>query len=143
MAKRKCRKCGRRISYANQTGICAWCMPDGDYQKAWRERNKKKIEEYNSRADVQLRRRLYYIEKNHGVSREWYLAQLEKQGNKCACCGRDFSKLKSKEIHVDHDHRTGKVRGIICMKCNFALGDVNDSIERIQKVIDYLKKHGK
>lgn len=55
----------------------------------------------------------------------------------CEVCGEDDDRL----IGVDHCHETGYVRGPLCRKCNLSLGHANDSIETLQKLIEYLKRH--
>jgi len=57
----------------------------------------------------------------------------------CTCCNKYLPELKQR--HVDHCHKTGKVRNVLCFNCNAALGHVNDSQEILQKLIDYLKKY--
>lgn len=74
-----------------------------------------------------------------GISCEERDGLLEKQGGVCAACGTE-SPGSSKGWHVDHSHRTDLVRGILCATCNVALGQVNDSVVRLQKLIDYLRK---
>lgn len=54
----------------------------------------------------------------------------------CAICGRHNQKME-----VDHDHSTGLVRGLLCSRCNGALGQFCDNIELLQKAISYLEKH--
>lgn len=58
---------------------------------------------------------------------EWadYEKMLEKQGNKCCLCGIEFNNKKI--THVDHDHETGLVRGILCIGCNIAVGFFENS----------------
>ncbi len=72
---------------------------------------------------------------------EDYDALLAKQGGGCAICGaRPFSKRAGgKRLSVDHDHNTGKVRGILCASCNFALGKMWDEAVLVQKMLDYIK----
>lgn len=55
----------------------------------------------------------------------------------CAICGVHFSALR-KRLHIDHDHATGKVRGMLCNKCNLGLGQFNDSVDLLKKAIGYL-----
>jgi hypothetical protein len=56
------------------------------------------------------------------------------QGNACALCGQ------GKPEHVDHDHVSGRVRGILCFGCNRALGYVADDPIRLHRLADYLEQ---
>lgn len=60
-----------------------------------------------------------------------------KQGGVCAICRLPevFNRLQ-----VDHNHKTGKVRGLLCLHCNNVLGKAKDSIETLEKAIEYLKR---
>ena len=58
--------------------------------------------------------------KQLGITDEGYQALLEAQGGKCAICGNP-PKEGGRRLHVDHNHRTGKVRGLLCFRCNRAL----------------------
>ena len=70
----------------------------------------------------------------YNLTRKAYESLLTRQNNLCAICGRPF--IKS---HIDHDHKTGKVRGILCITCNTGLGKFNDSVELLYKAIRYQK----
>lgn len=76
---------------------------------------------------------------NIGSDMTWevYDALWEEQDGKCGICETDMI-WDSRFTHVDHDHETGKVRGLICGPCNQGLGSLGDSIERLQKAITYL-----
>ena len=54
----------------------------------------------------------------------------------CSACGKDCS--KPGQMHVDHCHSTGRVRGVLCFNCNAALGHVGDSIKRLNMLVDYI-----
>jgi hypothetical protein len=58
----------------------------------------------------------------------------------CKCCGSPNSGSK-KGWHVDHDHKTGAIRGVLCANCNIALGQVNDDINKLYQLINYLQSH--
>lgn len=64
------------------------------------------------------------------------ITALESQGRRCAVCKDGTA------VHVDHDHLTGKVRGVLCFNCNGGLGQFKDQIERLEQAIDYLKDNG-
>lgn len=60
---------------------------------------------------------------------------LDAQNNRCAICFIEFDGIK---FHIDHDHASGKVRGLLCRGCNWGLGNFKDSIEALTNAIDYL-----
>ena len=73
----------------------------------------------------------------YGISAEEYYAILELQGGVCYLCRR--AKGISKALSVDHCHKTGVVRGILCSRCNAdVLGHARDDIEFFERCIDYL-----
>ncbi len=57
------------------------------------------------------------------------------QGGGCAICGKRPGKVS---LHVDHDHETGEVRGLLCVGCNNALGQFRDDLELLARASDYL-----
>lgn len=63
----------------------------------------------------------------------------EAQNNQCAICEIDVLNTEGRRFAVDHDHITGKVRGLLCSKCNMGLGKFNDSPELIDAAIEYLE----
>ena len=75
-----------------------------------------------------------------GISPETYIEMLDKQNSRCAICGRHQEELP-KRMAVDHNHDTGKVRGLLCGNCNTGIGNLRDSIDMLRKAIDYLEKH--
>lgn len=88
----------------------------------------------------------YYLDrslrKKYGVGFEWYQETLLKQNGVCAICKQpEVAKIKGKVISmpIDHDHKTGKVRGLLCSKCNRGLGLFKDDIEILNSAIQYLK----
>lgn len=76
------------------------------------------------------------VEKNKIYKYGFLTKQNSETIKNCQLCGRDFSNT---QLCIDHDHNTGYVRGIICKACNSGLGLLGDSIEGIQKALDYLK----
>ena len=80
--------------------------------------------------------------KKFGLTTEAFSEMLERQGGKCAICQTsNFNFSHGKRPHVDHDHTTGKVRGLLCGKCNVALGHARDDVKILESAINYLKKH--
>lgn len=84
----------------------------------------------------------------YGITPEQKKSMLETQENKCAICRRPFlerpegAKSKAKNIngpHIDHNHLTGKTRGLLCHWCNTGLGCFGDNKECLIAAISYLK----
>jgi len=79
-----------------------------------------------------------------GITLVEYNALLLSQGNKCAICNKPEVVLSKygevKALAVDHCHATGDVRGLLCQKCNQALGLFNDDIDTLISAINYLKE---
>lgn len=73
----------------------------------------------------------------NGFTLKDYEALFEKQNRACAIC----CKPQEKHLHVDHDHRTGKVRGLLCQECNHALGFVHDNPVLVTQLLHYLLQH--
>jgi hypothetical protein len=66
--------------------------------------------------------------------------QFKVQGGRCAIC-RTHLDLHSHKAHGDHDHKTGKKRGLLCRWCNLGLGHFQDSISSLRAAISYLRKY--
>ena len=78
-------------------------------------------------------RRRYRMKARHGMTPKQYEVMHKAQGGRCAICGK-----KSKRLCVDHDHKTGVLRGLLCNKCNSLLGFGRDSVEILEAAIRYL-----
>lgn len=76
--------------------------------------------------------------KRYGLTLEAFKILLEVQGDKCAICRKPFS--SDRKTHVDHDHVSGRVRGLLCHGCNIGLGSFRDSPETLNLAADYLQK---
>ena len=78
------------------------------------------------------------FKRQYGISLEQYEEMLQNQGHGCAICGAKKPSERTKYFAVDHCHDTGKVRGLLCTKCNRGLGLFNDRTDMLQKAIKYL-----
>lgn len=65
-------------------------------------------------------------------------ALYDRQQGRCAICGAELDRTKSKDIHVDHNHETGKVRGLLCSACNRGLGFFKENPETLLDAFHYL-----
>lgn len=77
--------------------------------------------------------------KKYGLTLEQYDALLEAQGGVCAVCLEDRRDRMGRRLHVDHDHETGRVRGLLCMRCNNAIGQAGESAATLRALADYLE----
>ena len=89
----------------------------------------------------QNRKRDLHYKKKFGISLKEYDALLNEQEGKCACCGKSGEEGRYKNMAVDHCHKTGKIRGILCSKCNRAAGLIGDTSEGALKLYNYLKEN--
>ena len=86
------------------------------------------------------------LKQAYGVGLDYFNAKLAEQNGVCAGCGRDFrNKWRGREVNMalDHDHFTNEPRGILCVKCNRALGLLEENIETFDNLIKYLNKYKK
>ena len=82
-----------------------------------------------------------YLWNSYKISLKDYLDLYEKQDKKCSICHGDGFKMQAHHkllLVVDHDHDTGKVRGLLCHNCNRGLGLLQDSIDNLESAIKYL-----
>jgi hypothetical protein len=73
------------------------------------------------------------------ISKYEYAKLLIEQNNSCAICGVSATELK-RELSVDHNHETGKIRGLLCHHCNIGLGNFKDSTTLLSVAIEYLER---
>lgn len=71
----------------------------------------------------------------YGITVERFNELVSLQNSQCAICG-----ISPKLLNVDHCHSTGKVRGLLCTKCNHAIGQFGDNLAGLEKAYNYLKK---
>ena len=83
------------------------------------------------------------LKNSYGISIYTYEHMLEEQGGVCAICKQPETMRRNNAVQllaVDHDHLTGEVRGLLCVRCNAALGMMNDDTEILSAAIKYLKR---
>jgi len=113
-----------------------------EYRAKNKEKLKSKNREYykNNGERVRACARKSKMIRKYGITPEVYKDMFVYQEGACAICGTPPP--IDRKLAVDHDHLTGKVRGLLCQKCNVVLGGANDSIEILTKAIKYLKDSG-
>lgn len=138
-----CKKCGADSWYVRANGHrnCAPCKQKT--QKTWDEKNRDKrlayVYKYQEKHnDYSKVTRSQHLKRKYNITLEEYDVMFEQQGKVCALCNQVN---QSKYWHLDHDHLTGKVRGILCHHCNLILGNARDNIETLKLAIGYLERH--
>lgn len=132
---KKCTTCGvnksredfyKSKSYKDGLGYrCKEC--DGKARAKFREKHLDK---------EKARQKYRNIKCRYGLSKEEYDRLYERSGGACYSCGRVPANM---QICVDHCHETGRVRGLLCTECNKGLGLIGDTIESVEKLLEYLK----
>jgi hypothetical protein len=126
----------------NKDGLNAWCrICNNEYSREWAKKNKERHQRnYTNwrknnleRADDLDRLRSYGLPKGN------YEKILKLQNYSCAICKTKTPSPK-RNFCVDHCHETDRVRGLLCIKCNFLLGSAKDSIIILQNAIDFLNE---
>lgn len=77
--------------------------------------------------------------KRYGVDELWYEFKLQEQLNLCDICLETL--VPGKTTHIDHNHTTGKVRGLLCNHCNYLIGNAKEDKFRLMQAIKYLEKY--
>jgi hypothetical protein len=152
-----CSRCRNRLRQASHRWCRGCCnayarerhAADPEPLRARARRERANPDHYKRKAERQRQRYLEDPQKVKDQNENWRLkcaygitledkrTMLEAQNGKCAICDR---KVSGKSAHVDHDHETGQVRGILCHKCNVAIGLFGDEIRNLTKAIDYLRR---
>ena len=170
--KKKCSKCKQNKDIAcydknpqQKSGLHPACKEcDKDIRKRYRdkdikenpEKRKKRASEWhkNNKDAISERHRVYYqMKKNkdsfrnrkylklYNISIDDYNDMFIHQSGKCVICGVHQSEL-NRRLHVDHCHETGKVRGLLCGKCNRGLGLFCDNTQLVSNALKYLEMEG-
>lgn len=92
-------------------------------QKRWYGANREAVREYKVRI-------------GYGLGREEHEARIQSQGGVCAVCK---TQPIDKRSHIDHDHASGRVRGILCANCNHGLGKFRDEPALLRAAASYLE----
>jgi hypothetical protein len=81
-----------------------------------------------------------FLQKNYGITSVRYGDMLAEQGGVCAICLRPCR--WGRRLAVDHDHKTGVIRELLCASCNTGIGHFGEDVAVMQRAIEYLKRHG-
>jgi hypothetical protein len=138
-------------SHKNPGSICKGCTGPRDAElalKRWRARGsiasggneawaKEQLEYYYSEGGQRSYRNTH-LKRNFGITLEQFEEMLRAQGGVCALCSTDKPKGRG-AFHVDHDHLTGLIRGLLCHACNSGLGSLGDDPVRVARAVKHLR----
>lgn len=135
---------GRRFGRWSHCKSC-----EDEYRKSptGRELQNTRMRAFTSRLRMNDLPRLRSRERQHNLQRKYgltiaeYEAMVAAQNGVCAICLKPPTKGNGKKLCIDHCHTTGKIRGLLCCACNSAIGNMEDSIERLESAKEYLRKH--
>lgn len=133
-SRNNCKDCGEELTPINSVyngfnrmSRCHDCLRShrNIYRKEYGKRNQEKIRDYNFKAAYR-------------ISLEDYNKLFEFQQGGCAICRKPCK--SGHKLSVDHNHKTGVVRGLLCKNCNLAIGHLNEDENLIWNLLDYLKR---
>lgn len=161
-----CKKCGKKKGYSafhidrrTSDGLKYRCRLCTNKTKAmWRARNADKVQAgrresyqknlatYRAYSQSSSRRRAIFTFKlrSYGLTIAQFEEMVKAQKGRCAICDKLPSEALGHNHHrlcIDHDHKTGAVRGLLCVRCNAGLGAFSDSAELMENAKNYITKH--
>lgn len=125
-----------------RSGLYSYCKPcEKAKAAAWYRENPDKVAAIEARRPRRSYsdRRASTLRRQYGMTWDDYHAMVDAQGGLCAICGTDSPGGGKTTFYVDHDHASGKVRGLLCNHCNLALGHLFDDAERLRSALRYLQ----
>lgn len=105
------------------------------YQAEYRDKNREKLNAHKRESKTYRALRLKY---SYNMTVEDYNNMLESQQGKCLICDKHYTEVARQYLCVDHCHKTGKVRGLLCHNCNSALGLIKEDENILNSMKSYL-----
>jgi len=121
-------------SKSNKDGYGSYCRPC-KYQ-ANRKSDNKRLSE--NRVKFLEQRKNWHLKQTYGITLDHYKRLLAEQDNKCAICKKPEHEERYRRLAVDHCHNTNKIRGLLCQRCNRAIGLLKDNVDNLKSAIVYL-----
>jgi hypothetical protein len=117
--------------------------------KKWRDANKEyvnnKCSDYKKSPNGIESCKWSYIKSTFNMTKDEYIKKHDSQGGKCAICGNTETRTSCKgrpmRLSIDHNHSTGKIRDLLCGKCNCLIGYAEENKDILLKCVEYLKRH--
>lgn len=105
--------------------------------REWTRKNNERINKKRRGTRDPIKIKNNQLKRIYGITLEDFNIMIESQGNKCKICKNKFE--KQFDVKTDHCHKTSKVRGLLCGKCNSALGLLKENITTLKNMIKYIK----
>lgn len=111
-----------------------------EYHKQYYIKNKEYVDNRSKKWKVNNKNKVFNImlKYKYGITVEQKNQMIIIQNNKCACC-KDPLDNNPRNVCIDHDHITGKLRKVLCQKCNKSLGIMEENVDKISKLLEYAK----
>ena len=116
-----CKECRKIYYQAHKTELIKYSRK---YNRTHKDKILKQQREYSRTEKGKLIRRKQDLKKSYNITLEDYDHMFEQQKGVCAICGK--VDVTGRRLAVDHDHKTGKVRGLLCTRCNVRVGILED-----------------
>lgn len=126
-AKGLCQHCYRRHQIATNPIV----------RQKYKDREKKRSQKRSKDPQYKLKSRNRMLKRQYNIDIIQYNELFSLQNGKCAICVQGRFTNKNKHFHVDHDHQTGKIRGLLCYKCNWYMADIDKNPEIVYNLIKY------
>jgi len=121
------------------TKTCNGCKSDLDLSEFSRQHTSKDGLRTICKTCLAEKARPYLLKKRFGITHAEYETLLAEQGNGCALCSAQEPGGRWDRFAVDHCHDTGRVRGLLCYSCNFALGLLGDNEDGLARALAYVR----
>jgi hypothetical protein len=140
LAKKQCVDCKK---YKNLNNFYFANKRTGILTSTCKECNKKRATNFGRKHPE--KRKNSYLKHKYGITLEQHKQMLKESNGLCEICGKEEIRkgIKGKVINlsIDHNHQSGKIRGLLCQNCNSSLGALKEDIKILENMINYLKKY--
>ena len=141
-----CKKCNGTIWYEDRINTgprkgktsfrCVNCVLFSNSDRAKQDRKRASQKKVHAKRKENGKAWASILMFNHGISTQDYMRLLASQNGVCAICGKPCR--TGHRLSIDHDHKTGKIRGLLCGSCNLFVGQLEDT--RLESGLAYLKR---
>lgn len=110
------------------------------YRREFRQKNKEQFLKYENTKEFKDKQFKQILKREYGLTIEEFNSMLSNQKGLCKLCGKAERHRTKKKLSIDHCHITGKVRGLLCHRCNVFLGLIGEDVAVLNNAIEYLAR---